>query len=340
MQIFILLVVSIALCMCVHGAITPITPENYAKAETQIIFSDYKENIAAATGTNGVGTIYVVGIMDPDDRTIVRPNFDTIYSIAILDLTEPATLVMPETNGRYQSAWMITEEHYNPYSINEAGEYEITKENTGSDYVFLAMRTAVNIKDEADMETTMDLVNQIEIMQTSTGDYNPTAEYDQDEVLAMRDYYLKVMKQKSYKSSEVFGAKGTMTLEQHNVGTAYGWGGFTEDQAVYLTHFFEGDTPGTLTLKDVPIPENSFWSVTVYNDESFAVGKSYNINSLFAVPNDKGEYVIHFGGDNEADNYLDIYEDWNYTFRVYLPQEEYFNGEWKEPKFVPTEEKE
>ena len=73
-----------------------------------------------------------------------------------------------------------------------------------------------------------------------------------------------------------------MTLEQHNVGTAYGWGGFTEDQAVYLTHFFEGDTPGTLTLKDVPIPENSFWSVTVYNDESFAVGKSYKDTQTWA----------------------------------------------------------
>jgi len=33
----------------------------------------------------------------------------------------PATLVMPETVGRYQSAFVITEEHYNPFAYAEPG---------------------------------------------------------------------------------------------------------------------------------------------------------------------------------------------------------------------------
>ena len=91
---------------------TPISEENYALAETQVIFTDYKQRIANTTGTNGMGVfMHMRNAMSTDDRTVMRPNFDTLYSSALIDLTEPATLVMPETGGRYQSAWVITEEH-------------------------------------------------------------------------------------------------------------------------------------------------------------------------------------------------------------------------------------
>src|SRR5215471_8712195 len=37
-----------------------------------------------------------------DFRDVVRPNFDTLYSIAWLDLTkEPVIVSVPETHGRY-----------------------------------------------------------------------------------------------------------------------------------------------------------------------------------------------------------------------------------------------
>ncbi len=37
-----------------------------------------------------------------DDRGVVRPNFDTLYSVAYLDMTkEPAVVSVPDTNGRY-----------------------------------------------------------------------------------------------------------------------------------------------------------------------------------------------------------------------------------------------
>ena len=83
---------------------TPITAENYGLAESQVIFTSYVEKIATTTNTSGLGVfMHNKKGADPKDRTVMRINFDTLYSFAILDLIEDATLIMPDTNGRYQT---------------------------------------------------------------------------------------------------------------------------------------------------------------------------------------------------------------------------------------------
>lgn len=129
-----------------------------------------------------------------------------------------------------------------------------------------------------------------------------------------------------------FGKKGEVPLKEHNVGTSSGWGGLTADRAVYPSIYAESAEPQTLTLKDVPA--GVFWSVTVYDSEGYPQGEVYNINSQFAVPNEDGSVTIHFGGDKEAVNYMDIFEDWNLAPRIYEPTEAYFNGEWVMPELV------
>ena len=39
--------------------------------------------------------------------------------------------------------------------------------------------------------------------------------------------------------------------------------------------------------------------------------EAYNINSAFAVADEDGSYVIHFGGAKDAVNYMDIFEGWS-----------------------------
>jgi hypothetical protein len=118
---------------------TVVTDENYDQAESEIIFAGYVQQIAAATGTNGTGEwLHLREGADPKDRTVMRINFDTLYSSVTVDLTEDAVLTMPETNGRYQSAWLITDEHYNPMAFVEPGTYTLTQENVGSPFANLS----------------------------------------------------------------------------------------------------------------------------------------------------------------------------------------------------------
>jgi len=314
-------------------ATTILTDENFGLAESQMIFAKYIKDIAAITKTNGVGVfMHNKKAADPKDKTVVRINFDTQYSVAILDLKEEATLIMPETNGRYQSAWFITEEHYNPMAINNPGTYKITQEDMGSRYIMLVIRTQVNMTDPEDLAKVSALQDQLQLSQKDRGSFVITNNWDRPEVLKMRKKYQKIAKEKGIVSSVMFGEKGETTLENHNAGVSTGWGGMTSKQAVYPNYQPKNSNPATLTLKDVPV--DAFWSITVYDQGGWVIGEKFNVNSSFAKTNEKGEYIIHFGGDKNADNYLDTFEGWNFILRMYQPTEKYFTGSWKVPELV------
>jgi len=309
---------------------TPVTDENYSLAETDGVIEGYVKKIAKATNTNGVGVLmhYRKGA-DPKDRTIMRINFDTIYSWAIVDLTEPATLTMPETNGRYQSAWFVSEDGYYPGAFTTPGEHKITKEWVGgARYAVIVMRTQVDTKDPADLAKAHALQDKLKLTQKDKGTFVPQHQWNEKEVLAMRAKYMKIGNGMS--TSDMFGKKGEISLKNRNAGNAFGWGGFTPDQAVYPQYFPKTTAPQTLTLKDVPV--KAFWSITVYDKDGFPQTDTYNINSAFAVADADGSVTIHFGGDKSAKNYMETFDGWNFTLRMYQPTEAYFNETWKKPE--------
>ena len=232
---------------------TVVTDENYALAETDEIMTGYLKKIAAATNTSGVGVfMHNKKGADPKDRTIVRINFDTLYSFAIVDLTQDATLTMPETNGRYQSAWTISEDAYYPGAFTTPGEHKITQEWIGgARYAVIVIRTQANTRDPADVAKVNALQEQLKLTQKDKGFFAPVNHWDQKEVSAMGAKYMKIANKMS--TSKMFGKKGEISLKDHNAGVAFGWGGFTPDQAVYPQYFPKTVAHQTLMLKDVPI---------------------------------------------------------------------------------------
>jgi hypothetical protein len=317
--------------------LTPVTKANYAVAETEVILGDYVRKIAKGTCGTGVGEfLHQKGAMDPKERTILRPNFDTLYSFAVLDLNSPATVVLPETD-RYQILEVVNEEHWIPLETAKPGGYQLTKESMGSRYVLALVRTRVNMQDPEDLKKAGAVQDQIDLEQSAKGEFVSTNNYDMDEILAMRADYNKRLAPEGVTSEMAFGKKGEISEEMRNFGVGVGWGGLTKKGAVYpIPNSVDSTDPQTLTLKDVPSDPRAFWSVTVYDKQGFSVGEKYNVNSAFAKENEKGEYVIHFGGDKSQDNYLDIYPGWNVVLRIYSPTEAYFNGSWTLPQFVPA----
>ena len=73
-----------------------ISADNYSFAETKIILGDYVQKISKETCSDGMGVfMHFRNSMDPKDKTILRPNFDTLYSSAVVDLKSPASITLP-----------------------------------------------------------------------------------------------------------------------------------------------------------------------------------------------------------------------------------------------------
>ena len=87
------------------------------------------------------------------------------------------------------------------------------------------------------------------------------------------------------------------------------------------------------------VPVKAFWSVTVYNAEGYFEKNpydAYSLNSLTAKKQADGKVVIQFGGcDGKIANCLPVVPGWNFTIRLYQPDEEFLSGRWSFPKLEP-----
>jgi hypothetical protein len=318
---------------------TPVTSQNYATAETQSLFAGaYIALIAKSTCTPGMGVLmHEREPSDPSHRAFARVNYDTLYSWLLLDLTTPATISMPETDGRYQSAQVLNEGHWMPFVITEPGSFTLTRENSGSRYVLVGFRTQMNMQDRDDIAAANALQDLISVEQAEPGEMVFTDRWNKEEILALRKELQILRDEKGYKSEDMFGKEGEIDFDMNNVGVAIGWGGQPKEGAVYLFYTPDSDEHQTLTMSNVPHADNAFWSITVYDEDGFVASEPFNMNSSFAKTNVDGDTVLNFGGDPSADNYLPVYPGWNATLRIYTPQPNYFDGSWVRPELQPAD---
>ena len=162
------------------STIAVVNTDNYAFAETEVILGDYVEKIAKSTCSDGMGVfMHLRKAMDPKDKTILRANFDTLYSMAVLDLTSPATITLP-VSDRLQILEVISSDSWIPLESSKPGGYEITKEMVGSRFAYVIIRTQFNMQDPADIKRVGAIQDKIIISQESRGEFVQTKNWDRD----------------------------------------------------------------------------------------------------------------------------------------------------------------
>jgi hypothetical protein len=98
---------------------------NFSRAESDVAIKKIYDAV-------GLGTWLHLRAPTPiDQQNVIRMNRDTLYSSVVLDLSEPATVIMPETGGRYQSLHVINQDHFS-FAKVKPGRYELTQEKVGS----------------------------------------------------------------------------------------------------------------------------------------------------------------------------------------------------------------
>lgn len=271
-----------------------------------------------------------------DNQTVIRLNRDTLYSSAVFDLDAgPVTITMPDAGKRFMSMQVINEDHYVPQVTYDAGEHTLTKENVGTRYVVVGIRTLVDPADAKDIEAVHALQDAIKVSQKSVGSFEVPA-WDLASQKTVREALL-VLSSTMPDFKKAFGTKDEVDPVRHLIGTASAWGGNPDKDATYLNITpakNDGATVYKLDVKDVPV--DAFWSVSVYNAAGYYEKNQYDaytINNITAKKGDDGAIAIQFGGcDGKIANCLPTTKGWNYTVRLYRPRQEILDGTWQFPE--------
>lgn len=309
-----------------------VTEDNFVRAETDTSFAGFVKEGAFGK------LIHARELADVNNQTIVRTNRDTLYSRGVFDLDAgPVTITLPDSGDRFMSLLLISEDHYNPATAYAPATVTITREQVGTRYVAVLVRTFVDPGDAADLEKAHALQDAITVQQAAQGSFE-VPEWDQASLAQVRD----TLRQGAVVDpSKAFGTKETTDARAHLVGAAAGWGGNPPSDATYVfgaPQANDGKTVHRLTVRDVPV--DGFWSITVYNKDGFMEPNplnAYSLNNVTAKQGADGAYTIQFGGcDGKVPNCLPITAGWNYTVRLYRPRAQILDGSWKFPEPQPV----
>lgn len=293
------------------------TVDSYAQAETDTVLDRYANKLGL-----GVNKFHHLTKLIPvDDQPVVRPNNDSLYSVAMVDAREGFDLTLPDTGDRYISAYVVDQLHYPVVVIYEPGQHHIEAE---TDYVFLVIRTGVDPNNAEDVETVVtEIQPKLAVVSPSNIPFEPM-KFDQTKLVELRKALIAEA-EKLPSMSGMMDYRGQGDVWLRLLGIASGWGLLPEADATYLfgaTEDFPAEGCYTATFTVPPV--DAFWSITMYDGNSALYSDTNGIlNGYNTVFNDDGTFTVYFGSAADCgnvDNRLDITKGWNFLMRLYRPR--------------------
>ncbi len=291
---------------------------NFAQVETNLTAG----RILKATG--GINKWVHLKKPTPLDRqTIIRMNRDTLYSIAIVDVSKGAIIDVPKVKDRYISIAVMNEQGYTRMVELGGGNYTLNTENIGSDYAFIIMRIFVDADNAEDVKKVNALQEQYKIHAKSAKAFS-VKDWDMNAYKKIHTALTELFKV-APDATKMFGKEKEVDPIYFLVGTAGGFGGLPSKNALYFNfNPPKMNTNYMVTFKEMPV--RGFWSVTVYNKKGFMFKSEFgetNVNSATAKKSADGTYTIYFGNcEKHKTNCLAIEDGWNGILRLYEPEQE------------------
>lgn len=314
-----------------------VTPDNFIRAESDVYMA------AQVAKEKAFGTFKHTREAAPvDKQLIVRLNRDTIYSSGVFDLDAgPVTFTLPDAGDRFVSALVINQDHFNPAVYYGAGTYTLTRENVGTRYAMIAIRTLADPNDPEDMKRAHAVQDGITVSQPGGPGTFEVPAWDPVSQKRVREALIAV----SNTLPDLRYAAGTdisvVDPVRRAAAAASGWGLNPDKDAVYLNVFPEhndGKTPYELIVGEVPV--DGFWSITAYTKDGFFQPNelnAYSINSITGKKGADGTITVRFGGCGAGiANCLPVTPGWNYMVRLYRPRAEILEGRWSFPVAKPA----
>ena len=319
-----------------HSQSTGVTPDNFARAETDTYFAKTVKDAGLAVFFHNREPTPI------DNQHVIRMNRDTLYSQAVFDLDAgPVAVTLPDAGNRFMSMQVVDQDQYTHGVHYGTDTVTLTKNQIGTRYVSLIIRTLVNPETKGDLEEVHKLQDGIKVEQVGGPGKFEIPQWDETSHKKVREALLVLASTlPDFKAS--FGSKSEVDPIHFLIGAAAGWGGNPDNAAMYQGGETKDNDGKTIYRIHVPadVPVDGFWSISRYSAEGFFVKNdlnAYSINNLTATKGTDGSVDVQFGGcDGEVPNCLPIEAGWNYLVRLYRPQQSILDGTWKFPEAEPV----
>jgi len=292
-----------------------VSMENYVVAETDWYFSAQQARAPVNTFTHN----------DPvsiDNQDVIRSNRDVMYSLAIVDISEGATLTVPERDA-FQIIHVMDENHLSHFVIRSGESKTITPDDvTLGNHVYLLARTKIT----DDMEESLAAQRALEISANSANPYESKG-FSEDEVVAFREKLVAdfirgdvvIIEHKSFGET-----MDDVEPVSYVYAAAVGWGGLPAHTAQYLAAVKnQGATncqKWTVPKPDLQWEQGGFFSLTTYDSEGWIVEDNFYIDHN-RMQDDGDSYTMYLNCPDQAANVI-VQEDWTGIVRFYLPRNE------------------
>ena len=201
--------------------------DNFVRAETNRMFAGLHADAGA------VNTWFHHRVpASVDHQTVIRMNRDTLYSFAIADISEGATLTVPEHGDRYVSVMIVNQDHYINEIFHDPGVYELSVDRHDTPYVLVAARVLVDPNDPNDL-TAVAAIQDGLLLTAASAEPFVMPDYDQASFDSTRQAVLSLAGG-VHSAEGMFGTKAEVDPVHHLLGTAGGWGGLPATEATYL----------------------------------------------------------------------------------------------------------
>ena len=306
------------------GEIT--TVENYPMQESSRQFLINQDK----AGINKL--LHKRALTPTDQQPVVRMNRDTYYSLAVVDVSEGATITLPEVpEGKYISYQVVTEDHRIQPMGYGAGTFELSTHTGDHVYIVVRLDATFSAQEAAIIQDKMSIDANSNKLFAAAQVNKASFEKVENELKAQMPGILK--RDGSQALTGMFtnpddASKELFTEEKYAVGAAIGWGGAQIKDNIYeVSGNYPADQCHQATFDD---PKNqAFWSITVYDKAGFMFNDLANLSTNTATPNADGSYTISFGCGEDAPNNIETANSsgvFNLGIRHYIPSQKVKDG--------------
>ena len=288
-----------------------VTDENFARAETDLYFTQQVERAPVNSFDHNRESVNV------ENQMIIRSNTDLLYSTAVVDVSEGATFRLAKGKA-FQIMHLFNNDHDNHMAIYGGEELYLDSDKAGTDYVYILMRTAIT----AGVDEAHRLQDAAVIEAKSSRPFVESAEWDRESRDKVRARWEQRVN--SIKPEESFtpGITATPDNEQFMIGTAVGWAGLPAEHAVYRSRGGNGSLDCarvTFQPPDLQYSKGGYWSLTAYSGTGWLMSDQNSVDSTMAKLNTDGTVTVGFNCEDVANNIEVTDKKWNFAVRAYRP---------------------